>query len=187
MNVLTAANSYVNAALSDAWLSMFERMQEEYLSVAAADPEALGIHVYSDGSWQLLYTPDAVRAAEDRLTVCQQLLWLMEDLRLEEADLTVTADRDGNLTSVSGTLDLTVVCEGDVPHLLQVSLDCTASGYGTTSLEHTGTEIFPVPDWETYYTAAVSDSAEPAETDAEAPRGTVLFDGREYTLEPFLE
>lgn len=172
-----------NPDLKQAYLEMLSDMCEKYLSAAKEVPGALGVHIYADGMAEVLTLPDQLRAARERFTPFQSLMYLMEKIRLEKTDFIFTSDPQGRLTGVNGEAVFLVTVEGDILHELTVRLDCSASGYGSTDLSNLTPETaLGVPDFETWWEAKQKNEWDAEEENLPAYGSMFFFNGQKYLL-----
>lgn len=169
--------------LEQAYLEMLNGMYEKYLSAAREVPDALGVHIYADGMAEALTQPDQLRAARERFTPFQSLMYLMQQIRFKKVDFVFTSDAQDRLTGVNGEAVFLVTVEGDILHELTVKLDCSASGYGLTDLSSLTPETaLGVPDFESWWLANMENDFEPEEEPLPAYGSMVLFNGQKYLL-----
>ncbi len=169
--------------LEQAYLEMLSGMCEKYLAAAREVPDALGVHIYADGMAEVITMPDQLRAARERFTPFQSLMYLMQQIRFKKVDLVFTSDTQGRLTGVNGEAVFMVTVEGDIQHELAVKLDCRASGYGSTDLSgFTPKAALGVPDFESWWNLEMENGSDPEEEFLPAYGSMFFFNGQKYQL-----
>lgn len=132
--------------LTYAFWQYHDDMNQMYLNIAAADENAIGIHIFKDGKYELLYTPSDIAAAGNHLTPFERIYWLMKEMRIDSIDITLETDTDGQLTAVRGAMTMDVTLGDDTNSSVSASFDCQITDRGTTNLKQTDITVLDVPD-----------------------------------------
>lgn len=135
---LNAMREWYGAEGYSEYLSMMEEMEDFYLSMAGADPEASAIRVLADGSTVPVHdirAYDRARALYMYSTVTEGITYMMTGLKLDEIDLYMETDREGRLTKVSADAVLTMEDRMNGEHELAVEMDVSVGEFGTSVVE----------------------------------------------------
>ena len=143
-----------NEDLLNVFYALSDEMYDYYDGLVMADGKASVIHVFTDGSYELVYD---VRAFWNENTYGEtyvyKVLSSVRALELGASDFTVTLDAEGRFASAKGSMTILVVDAAGEKHPLAVDFDLTAGAYGETKVDAFDPAAYGVCTWEDFFTS----------------------------------
>ena len=175
-----------NEELSSAYSAMVKQMSEEYAAIAKENG-ASSIIVWNDGSYTLSQNPDEIKPLLNLLgmTPTRRILYSLESVDIDAADLTIRLDKEGRITRFAGTLALVTHDLLKKDHALSMTFDFTAGHYGNSTVDTFNPADYNVVSAQEFFASdAAKDGLTVLKRDLnmdELPK-VLLFNGVEYPI-----
>ena len=112
------------------YYELVNEMDEYYRQLAAKNPETVSVNIFPDGTYEERTTSEM----SDGMTVTRRVFSQMKEIAVGNVDAAFTISEAGDALSGKGTAEFTVTDFAGNTHTLTVEFDCTAGGYGSTSV-----------------------------------------------------
>ena len=126
------------------YLSLQDKMEKEYLEIAAADGTTAEILVKADGTTEMVRTIDITGRAgiRDYHTVVTGITESTRELTVDSMDVKAETDAEGRLTKAAGNVHFKLTDMADQTYDLGIEFELDVSGYGESTVKK-----FDPKDW----------------------------------------